>query len=244
MHRAQSKKAALLKLWSIQSTDAWDELQSQGWVTGRPNFERDWEEAPSHYWGFRFAYGWMRSQMERRLGPAPVGCLHPMWAWARPPYMTSKGAPDLRSMREEKAGVLLELEVDPKDALLSDHGSWHMVLNGSLLSLSEALDADADRRLQDLCSAHGKPMKRSGALGPEHFALPAVIEFLSLSWERVFDVAPLLPGEPARMAFPPEADPTWIGIDSVSVQACLWRIEASQVISSRTLRARSRGACP
>lgn len=230
-----------MRLWSLQPAEVVRQIEERGFAIARPDFDRLWGQDSASPWGFRQAYGWMSSQMALRLGPPPPGAAYPMWAWARPPAATRRGAPDLRSMRESQPGSLLELEVDPRRALLSDHGSWHHVLNGWPLALSEPLSDQLEARLRSLCALLGAPLDPRGRLEARHLALPQVQGLLGQGWSHIFRVEPLLDGSPARLDMGFDGDPQWMGGDGISVQACLWSIERTQIVSTTAYAARNPG---
>lgn len=227
-----------MKLWSIQSPEAYAHLQDRGWLSGDPDFEREWGWTPSQAWGFKPAYDWMVREMTTRLGPAPDGAQYPVWAWARPPRPTRSGAPDMRSGRDEGPCILLELEIPPANILLSDHGLWHMVLNGSVAALSEPECTREEARLAALCERLGSPLGSHGRMEAQHFSRPEVIDLLSKGWHHIFEVAPLREGQPAGMAFSQPADPEWVEVNRICAQACMWRIEAGQVASASHFKPR------
>ena len=227
-----------MRLWSLQPVSVGLQIQHDGIAFARPDFDLHWGQHPDAGWGFRQAYDWMSTQMASRIGPPPPGAIHPMWAWARPPRPTGRGAPDLRSMRDDQPGVLLELEVPPTSALLSDHGSWHHVLNGWPLAFSEPLSEQIEARLRTLCASLGTPMSKHGILDAAHFSFPEIRSFLGHSWTPIFRVEPLHKGVSARLDIGPDGDPEWVGGDDICVQACLWSIQRSQVVSSTPYAAR------
>lgn len=220
-----------MRLWSIQPAAVVEAIERDGHVFAAPDFAKAWDEPADCPWGFSRAYKWMAGQMSRLIGPPPPGAQLPMWAWARPPNPTSSGAPDLRSMRGAEPAFLLELEVPDSDVLLSDHGSWHMVLGGHCLGLTEADQLALEARLSAVAVAAGLPLGKSEMLDAVHYACPQILEELSSSWGRVFHLAPLADSQPASMAFSEPADPAWIYVDDVYVQACLWSIQKEHVLS-------------
>lgn len=220
-----------MKLWTIQPAAVVEAIERDGFAIAAPDFARDWSEPSGCAWGFEKAYGWMAERMASRLGPPPAGVKFPMWAWARPPSPTASGAPDRRSMRGEEPAFLLALEVPESDALLSDHGSWHMVLGGHCLGLTESDQEQLEARLASVAEKAGRPLDRHGMLGAEHYANPDILAELSSTWPRIFQIAPLVSGSLARMAFTDPADPQWVYVDDVLVQACLWAIKKDHVLS-------------
>jgi hypothetical protein len=211
-----------LTLWSFQPLDVALRLEAGESIRARPDFERDWGQLPEHDWGFKQAYDWMARQMVARIGPPPKlnskSETYPMWAWARPPSATLKGAPDMRSMRQTETCALIELRVERSEALLSDHGSWHHVLNCWPNALDEA---EADR-LDALAEPLARASKAKEVYGP--------------TWERIFNVAPFEAGQRAHMAYGQPADSEWAYLNDVSVQATLWSFEPRHLASWRAIK--------
>lgn len=223
-----------LRLWTLQPIAAARALEGGIAYFSKPDFEKDWGESPDSYWSFRQAYAWMADRMAERIGPPPSGAEHPVWAWARPPITTKSGAPDLRSMREPgEPTALLELLVDPCQTLISDHVSWHHVLNGSPLGLSEAESDLMDRRLCAIAERSDGIPRENLRLLPKDFSDPDVLSELGRGWRHIFEVGPILPGNPVKMAYIDPCDRNWIGSDNIAAQACLWLIEPDQLVSWR-----------
>jgi len=229
-----SPAAVKLRLWTLQSVAAVRALEGGDTYFSRPDFDRDWGEEPDSYWSFRQAYAWMADRMAERIGPPPSGVEHPVWAWARPPFATKSGAPDLRSMREPgEPKVLLELLVDPCETLISDYAGWHHVLNGSPLGLSEAESDLMDRRLCAIAESSDGITRENSQLLPKDFSDPDVVAELSRGWLRIFEVGKILPGIPVKMAYTDPYDRDWINDDNIAAQACHWLIQPDQLVSWR-----------
>jgi hypothetical protein len=221
-------------LWTLQPVAAARALESGDTYFSKPDFEKDWGEDPDSHWSFRQAYGWMAERMTERIGPPPPGVEHPVWAWARPPFSTKSGAPDLRRMKEPGGPkALIELLVDPCETLISDHTSWHRVLNGSPLGLSEAESDLMDRRLCAIAERSDGIPRENSLLLPKDFSNPDVVAELSRGWLRIFEVGPILPGIPVKMAYTDQYDRDWISDDNIAAQACLWLIEPGHFVSWR-----------
>ena len=82
----------------------------------------------------------------------------PMWAWAKPKSCNSDGSPDLRSHRSSEPQALLCLESPSTEFLLSNHGSWHHILNAWPLSLSEAENEACEAQLSQIS---GRPFNNA-----------------------------------------------------------------------------------
>ncbi|MEG0472091.1 MAG: DUF3841 domain-containing protein [Solibacillus sp.] len=110
--------------WTIQTMGKWEEVKRLGYLTGDRQFV--WEE-------FVEPYKWMMTQMEKRI-PNYEG-EYPIWVWPE--------RPDLRRsahLAKGEQGVLLKVELDPEDVLLSEFQAWHIVLNHHYLDLSGEAD--------------------------------------------------------------------------------------------------------
>jgi hypothetical protein len=108
-------------VWTIQPVETWERLQTSG------RLYTDGRRIPSE---LRFAYRWMRQQMQSRI--SGYGGRYPWWGWAYP-------KPDLRRaghLPRSTRGVRLELELLDEEALVSDFNAWHAVLNRGYLALT------------------------------------------------------------------------------------------------------------
>jgi hypothetical protein len=122
-----------LILWTIQPEDVYKELVKTGIYHCRP------EEA-FMYENWKEAYDWLASQMKKRVGLPPEGVTLPVWAWYQ--WEGARKKPDLRKERwgsgfcGEKF-VCLECDIPDHEVLLSDFGSWSIVLSNSLIYWTE-----------------------------------------------------------------------------------------------------------
>ena len=124
-----------MTLWTIQSLQAWEELQTRGVL--RASTENVSEAA------WLPAYRWMTQQMRSRIGFPPGKDCRPIWSWYRWHGLERK--PDLRCrghLSKGEKGVRLELDFPAQRVLLSDFSLWHYVLNYWYLPSSIA-DGDA-----------------------------------------------------------------------------------------------------
>ncbi len=130
-----------MKLWTIQSPEAWEVLCRTGVLTCPNDKVTD---------GFEDAYKWFIEQMELRLKTSrPEGCSM-LWAWQLYNGKTDLTVDDVKyySRPVGERGYLIGIEVPDEHVLLSDFMSWHSVLNGFYLSNTEAEDEEFDRRLE------------------------------------------------------------------------------------------------
>jgi hypothetical protein len=107
--------AGLVRLYSVQSADAYRVLAERGCLTGDPGFAEP---------EFLDAYAWLAAEMNRRLSTQGVAML---WAWA------CIARRDLvRDMGRQRGSVFLMLRVPRERVLVHSYGDWHMPLNRSL----------------------------------------------------------------------------------------------------------------
>jgi len=198
-----------MTLWTIQSLPAWTRLESRGvLVASSSHGEKE----------FLPAYRWMRAQMRRRLGPPPSAECFPLWAWSQWEN-SGQRRPDLRSsghLPRGETGVLVELAVDEREALLSDFELWHYVLNYWYLPRSEADEARFDALLASLgVRAPSEVPRRDRRFHAE----------VRESWVRIFDIRWSARG----IGWPPRKK---------SIQATLWSMSMEMVRSHRVFTAR------
>ncbi|HEY0606752.1 MAG TPA: DUF3841 domain-containing protein [Herpetosiphonaceae bacterium] len=159
-----------MKLWTIQTRDAWQKLQQQGCLRAELRYID-----PNHL----MSYQWMIDQARQRIGPAPAGCQSLIWAWYQWQNQ-SRRKPDLRfsaHLPKGTAGVRLELEVDDAQVLLSDFELWHHVLNYWYLPASKADD-----------EAFAAELEQLGLPETKRKLNPAYDERIRRSWRRIFDL--------------------------------------------------------
>jgi hypothetical protein len=181
----------MIRLWSFQTEEAVQELQQTGYLIGRREFiETD----------FIPAYDWLRQQMIHKIGPPPVPDQYPMWAWYQHP------GSDLEVSQHfpPSPRVRVDLEIDPKDVVLSDFISWHYVLNYWYLSNSET---DHNRFEQEL-HRHNLDYHRTKPLpDPQYHGM------IEQSWNKIFDINYVTDTPPERK----------------SIQATFWKLTIDHV---------------
>ncbi|MCD7911016.1 DUF3841 domain-containing protein [Bacillus velezensis] len=118
-------KAAGLNLktfYTIQSLDGWERAKQRGFLCGLEDYiVEDWLPA----------YKWMMHQMQKRIGFSDF----PVWLWTEKPDLNQEG-----HLEPFKKGILLSVELDESDVLLSDFDAWHCALNDWFCSLTEEED--------------------------------------------------------------------------------------------------------
>lgn len=196
-------------LWTIQTEDAWSELQDRGVLRAtRQQSEKD----------FLLAYQWMIEQMERRLAPRVQRNQFPVWAW-RQWENEVRAKPDLRSsghIPKGERGVRIEFEIPDDLVLLSDFHLWHYVLNYWYLphSESEGEEFEAELESHGLSFFTRKPLPHPGF----HSRIVA-------SWDRIFD----LHWTGDDLALP---------LSRKSIQATLWELKEDQVRGYKYFKSR------
>lgn len=148
------------RLWTIQTLDAWQTLQSRGILR---------TDARRSYRRFLPAYRWIADQLAKRVGPSPRGVRYPLWAWYRRvmPRRWSEG---------DSAQVLIVFDAPDQDILLSDFAAWHVPLSRCYMARSETDDSRFSRELA-----------RRGIEWSDALEVPDVQQRIEASWERLFD---------------------------------------------------------
>jgi len=187
-------------LWTIQSIQAWNRLDSSGILRAGTRF------VDQH---FLSAYRWMANRVHERLGDRPSRTSLPVWAW----YQWEghrKCQPDLRAtghLPKGEKGVRIEFEVDASHVVLSDFELWHYVLNYWYLPKSvregEAFDAELEKSRLSFFKSKPLPSKKYH-------------QRIEKSWERIFDLEWKKKGLASSKS-------------EKSIQACLWEIRIENV---------------
>ncbi|HEY1013929.1 MAG TPA: DUF3841 domain-containing protein [Herpetosiphonaceae bacterium] len=199
----------LLRLWSIQTVEAWEIAKERGALRADPAFV--WPD-------FIPAYEWLAGQMAERIGPPPDGCRFPVWAW-RQADSARRPRPDLREsghLERGARGVRLELLVPAAHVLLSDFLLWHYPLNYWHLGASES---DSERFEAELADQGLSPYETKPLAHPGYHAQ------IQRSWERIFD----LDWDDLYFTFPRDQKP---------IQATLWEVRPEDVRSVTLFTAR------
>ena len=105
--------------WTIQTLDKWKEVQKLGYLTGDRNYISE---------DFVGPYEWMMEQMKERL-PKYRG-EYPIWLWIERPDLRRSG-----HLAKNTQTVLLKIELEESDVLLSELQAWHIVLYHSFFYL-------------------------------------------------------------------------------------------------------------
>ncbi|MFC4306357.1 DUF3841 domain-containing protein [Cohnella boryungensis] len=110
-----------MKFWTIQSIGAWNHALSIGYLVGNRNYVSD---------EFLSSYQWMINHLKKRL-PHYSGEF-PVWLWTKRPDLRTSG-----KLEKGQRGVLLEVELNDYEVLISDFMAWHIVLSNHFLALTE-----------------------------------------------------------------------------------------------------------
>jgi hypothetical protein len=113
-----------MKFWTIQNIDCWKNAKAKGYLEGDPD---------CIFKEFIDSYNWMMKQMSKRLINYQGN--YPIWLWLTRPDLRQTG-----HLNKKERGVLLELELNEDEVLISDFMAWHTVLNNGFLALTEVED--------------------------------------------------------------------------------------------------------
>lgn len=150
-----------MKLWTIQPIETWELFNKQGYYHGTFEYIMEFPEA----------YDWMKKQLVIKIGINKE--YYPVWAWVQKPDLRTSGHLD-----KGKKGVLLELNVDENEVLISDFDLWHYVLNYWYLPISEEDGDKFDKKLESKGLSYNKQKPL-----PEPYN--SIVED---SWQRIFDL--------------------------------------------------------
>lgn len=193
-----------MKLWTIQSVCWYNTLLKQGVMTGNIKYiEPD----------FIPAYDWLVRQMIERIGNKPDGVQYPIWAWYHC-LNEKKKKPDLRNSGFASKGekcVLIEIEKDEKNILLSDFTLWHHPLGlpyyiGETEEDTLSFEAELESLGYNTCLSDVLPTKYQ--------------QKIIKSWEKIFDM---------------NFDDLYFSrpFSEKSIQATFWQLHLSEVVSVR-----------
>ena len=156
-----------MRLWTVQSEEAFRELMERGILRADPARIALLKEDQ-----IRRAYDWLAAEMEKRIGKKPPGVSYPVWAYAL--YQGEKKEPERWGFGDPgDRMVMICLEAEDADVLLSDFYSWHCVLNDTYIpecQTEEEFDRDWDRH-------HLLPQEERE-------------KEKKASWQKIFDIRP------------------------------------------------------
>jgi hypothetical protein len=205
-----------MKLWTIQNEGAYENFKKTRILRANDRFICA---------DMLFHYNWMACQMKKRIGlPISEKTKYPIWAWYQWGGIKHK-RPDLRisgHLEKGTIGVLLELEVEPRNVLLSDFEDFNNVLNYGYISYSEE---EYDNFYNEL-KRYGYCHYDLQSIDKKSDILDQFKSRLYKSWEKIFDLER-------------EKDEMWSGRkEERSVQATMWEVKWEQVVSVKHFIAR------
>lgn len=192
-----------MKLWTIQNESAYEKFKKTGVLRADDRFIFE---------DMIFHYNWMASQMKKLIGlPISEKIKYPIWAWYQWSGIKRK-KPDLRVSGHLEKGtksVLLELEVEPGNVLLSDFDDFNNVLNyGYIADNEENFNKFYDELERDGYCHYD--------LQSEDKKFDILDEFKSRlyeSWDKIFDLER-------------EREEIWSGKkEDQSIQATMWEVK-------------------
>ncbi|AGX43885.1 DUF3841 domain-containing protein [Clostridium saccharobutylicum] len=198
-----------MKLWTIQNEGAYEKFKDTRILRANDRFICE---------DMIFHYNWIADQMKKRIGLLISEKIkYPIWVWYQWNGIKHK-KPDLRfsgHLEKGTKGVLLELEVEPQNALLSDFQDFNNVLNYGYISDSEEEYDSFYNELERYGYSHYNLQsadKKSDILDEYKLRLYE-------SWEKIFDLES-------------EGDERWSGKkEDQSIQATMWEVRWEQVVS-------------
>lgn len=205
-----------MKLWTIQNEGAYEKFKDTRILRANDRFICE---------DMIFHYNWMVDQMKKRIGlPISEEIKYPIWAWYQWGGIKQK-KPDLRfsgHLEKGTKGVLLELEVEPQNVLLSDFEDFNTILNYGYISDSEEEYDSFYNELERYGYGHYDLQSED----EENDILDGFKSRLYESWEKIFDLEH-------------ERDERWTGrkVDQ-SIQATMWEVRWEQVVSVKHFIAR------
>lgn len=189
-----------LTLWSIQTLEAWNQLNQKGFLLGSKKFiDQDYFEA----------YEWMKSRMIEKLGLPKTDSQYPLWAWYQHQDKNNR-KPDLRRsghLPKNTPGVRIEFSKSNTEVLLSDFELWHQPLfYKGYIGLNETKSIEFEDHLIDL-----------GLKNMEFSDYPNNIKKAIInSWENLFN-----------LNFNDKYFTT--DMDNKMIQACFWQLNKSEI---------------
>ncbi len=130
--RQSSAAGIRMRLWFFLTECEWETLRREGLyrISADSADELSADE--------RFAYRWLRRQMEKEIGPCPADVVRPIWGWMK--WHNRTDMPDLRRREFQFAEptVCIEAVMPAGQCVRTDRDMWRAVCRGENLALDEA----------------------------------------------------------------------------------------------------------
>ena len=124
-----------MRLWTLKSQQVFDHIIKEG--------EYICDDAKStmlQEFRARRAYDWLVQEMKERIGMPPEGVTYPVWAYLKKPDLSKEFNTEApRNM------VCIELEIDEKDVLITNHCGWSVCCLNSSPYITGETDEEFDK---------------------------------------------------------------------------------------------------
>lgn len=171
--------------WTVQHAAVWQSLQETGQYCLSDVAAATYIE-PGH----SQAYGWLREQMQRRLG---ILCNYPIWAYARihpEDYRNEINAwlTPIEKAPKPEPHVLLECRLPVGSVLLVDSDEWHNVLIGWPVHAADASEGAVDAWWDGLEGRLSDEEMQAGTISHSGWP-PHIRQEIEATWEAIFDIS-------------------------------------------------------
>lgn len=128
-----------MRLWTIQPTHVYDLIIKDGYYICD-----DTKSSMLQKVHFRFAYNWLVDQMKKHIGEPPENISYPVWAYVKKPNLE-------KEVNTVNPGikVCIELEIDEKDVLITDHYWWSLTALNSFPYIQTDSEEEFDKRYDE-----------------------------------------------------------------------------------------------
>lgn len=195
-----------MKLWTIQSEEAYQLLQKNGFLRGDRSCIMEKTFIP--------AYDWLVGEMSKRVGTPPDDESYPIWAWYQ--WEGKRKRRDLRRGGYAERGtplVQLTIEIPDESVLLSDFDEWTYPLSFWYLPLTEQENKEFEAEYEK----DGFDFQDMINLRISDRRMEKYHERIIQSWQRIFDIWK-------------EATYSGYPLDQKSIQATFWELRIDQVL--------------
>lgn len=159
-----------MKLWTIQSSEFYEKLKTDGSIIIPIDSGFVYED-------FKQAYNWIRKKMNITN--------YPIWAWYK--FEGKIGPRDMRCSGYAKRGtelIQIEFDADDNDVILSDFELFHYVLNYWYLPNNE----EDDDKFIDKYERNGFTLHDVQNLEMETEFLRLIRREIEESWDKILDI--------------------------------------------------------